>query len=105
LRGTISQKLVNVKQGEGRRPACEILVATPTIKDFIEKDELEQVYSLVSKGSFNDMLTMNMSLHKMVLDEIITQEEALEKSDNKNELKQLLRGVFHGTKTEGKGHE
>ena len=101
LRGTISQKLVNVKNGEGRHPACEVLVATPTIKDFIEKDELEQVYSLVSKGSFNDMLTMNMSLHKMVLDDLITPEEALDKSDNKNELKQMLRGVFHGTKNEG----
>lgn len=98
LRGTISQKLVNMKKGEGRCPACELLVATPTIKDFIEKDELEQIYSLVSKGSFNEMLTMNMSLHKLFLDESISEEEALDKSDNKNELKQMLRGVFHGTK-------
>ena len=100
LRGTVSQKLVPIKKGEGRHPACEILVSTPTIKDFIEKDELEQVYSLVSKGSFNDMITMNMSLHKMVIDDIITQEEAIDKSDNKNELKQMLRGAFHGTKTQ-----
>lgn len=97
LRGTIAQKLVNNKIGGGRRPACEILVSTPTIKDFIIKDELEQIYTLVKKGSFNEMLTMNMSLFKLVEGDFITEEEALEKSDNKNELQQMLRGVFHGT--------
>ena len=97
LRGTISQKLVMHKTGEGRRPACEVLVATPTIKDFILKDELEQIYISVKQGSFNEMLTMNMSLYKLYKDDIITEEEALSQSDNKNELKQMLRGVFHGT--------
>jgi twitching motility protein PilT len=97
LRGTVSQKLVTNKTGEGRHPACEVLVATPTIKDFIMKDELEQIYTLVGKGSFNDMLTMNMSLYKLVTDGVISEEEALDKSDNKNELQQMFRGVFHGT--------
>lgn len=101
LRGTISQKLVNVKTGEGRVPACEILVSTPTIRDFIIKDELEQIYTLVGKGSFNEMLTMNMSLFKLFKNETISEEEALDKSDNKNELKQMFRGVFHGTGQKG----
>lgn len=98
LRGTVSQKLVNNKLGAGRRPACEILVCTPTVKDFIIKDELDNVYDMVKKGSFNDMLTMNMSLFKLVEKELITQEEALDKSDNKNELLQIFKGVYHGTK-------
>lgn len=98
LRGTVAQKLVNNKTGEGRHPACEVLVATPTIKDFIVKDELEQIYELVKKGSFNEMITMNMSLYKLFKDGIISEEEAIDKSDNKNEIKQMIRGVFHGTK-------
>jgi twitching motility protein PilT len=97
LRGTISQKLLNRVNGEGRCPACEILVSTPTVKDFIEKDELEQIYDLVRKGSFNDMLTMNMSLFKMVESGVVSKEEALEQTDNKNELEQMFRGVYHGT--------
>src|SRR5574344_1471079 len=98
LRGTISQKLMNEKSGNGRRPACEILVVTPSVKDFIIKDELEQIYDLVRKGSFNDMLTMNMSINKLVQEEVITKEEALEKSDNKVELQQMFKGVYQGTK-------
>lgn len=98
LRGTISQKLVNNKSGEGRNPACEILVCTATIKDFIIKDEIEQIYDLVKKGSFNDMLTMNMSLFKLVELDMITKEEALAASDDKNELQQMFKGVYHGTR-------
>lgn len=97
LRGTISQKLVRHRGGEGRYPACEILVCTPTVKDFIIKDELDQIYDLVRKGSFNDMLTMNMSLFKLAQRNIITQEEAISQSDNKNEIEQMFRGVYHGT--------
>lgn len=97
LRGTISQKLVPLASGVGRHPACEILVVTSTIKDFIEKNELEQIYDLVKKGSFNNMITLNMSLYGMLQRGEITEDAALIASSNKNELKQMMRGVFHGT--------
>ncbi len=97
LRGTIAQKLINKKSGDGRIPALEILVSTPTVKDFIEKDELEQIYALVKKGSFNEMITMNMSLLKLVQNDIITKDDAINSSENKIELQQMLRGVYHGT--------
>ncbi len=49
LRGTIAQKLVNNKFGGGRRPACENSCFNTDDKDFIIKDELEQVYTMVKK--------------------------------------------------------
>ena len=97
LRGTISQKLLPVANGAGRRVACEVLVVTPTVKDFIEKDKLDQIYDLVKKGSFNSMLTMNASLYRLYEQGLITEEVALEYSDNQNELQQMFRGVYHGT--------
>lgn len=96
LRGTISQKMLPLKNS-GRRPACEVLVVTPTIKDLIEKDELEDIYALVKKGSFNNMITMNSSLFQLSEQDLITREVALSFSDNKNELSQMFRGVYHGT--------
>lgn len=98
LRGTIAQKLVKKAVGNGRYPACEILVVTPTVKDFIIKNELESIYDLVKKGSFNDMITMNESLYKLVEAGAITKETALEASDDKMELEQFFRGVYRGTK-------
>ena len=97
LRGTISQRLVPMQDALGRRPACELLVVTSTVKDFIEKDKLEEVYDLVKKGSFNNMITMNMSLYNLYQEGLISEEIALEYSDDKNELKQMLRGVYQGT--------
>lgn len=98
LRGTIAQKLVKKAVGNGRYPACEILVVTPTVKDFIVKNELESIYDLVKKGSFNEMITMNESLYKLVEAGAITKETALDASDDKMELEQFFRGVYRGTK-------
>ena len=97
LRGTVSQKLIPISNGAGRRPACEVLVVTPTVKDFIEKDKLGDIYELVKKGSFNNMITMNASLYRLYEQELVTEEVAMAYSDNKNELQQMFRGVFHGT--------
>ena len=87
-------------EGGSRAPAAEVLVVTPTVKDFIQKDELEQIYELVKKGSFNNMITMNMSLYKLYQEGKITQEMAVTYSDNKQELEQMMRGIYHGTSSQ-----
>ncbi len=97
FRGSISQKLLPKADGKGRIPALEILFITSTIKDFILKDELGEIYKLVQKGSYEDMITFNMSLHKLYKTGAITKEVAIEHSDNKNELLQYMRGVYSGT--------
>lgn len=96
LRATVSQRLLPRKETEGRIPACEVLVVTPTVKDFIEKDKLEEVYDLVRKGSFNDMITMNMSIYELYMRGYISEATALSSADNKNELQQFMRGAYHG---------
>ncbi len=96
LKACVAQKLLPLKSGHGRVPACEIMVITPTIKDFIIKDELEQIYDLVKKGSYNDMITMNMSLMQLIKEGMISKDTAIEVSDNKVEIEQMLRGAYHG---------
>ncbi len=97
FRGTISQKLLLKADSKGRIPAVEILFSTPTIKDFIIKNELEEIYKLVQKGSYNDMITFNESLYELYKNNLITQETAINNSDNPNELMHLIKGVFYGS--------
>lgn len=97
LRATISQRLIPRTDGKGRLPACEILVVTPTVKDFIIKDSPEQIYELVKKGNFNEMISLNQSLYNLFKNGIITKENALYFSDNKIELQQYMRGVYSGS--------
>ena len=99
LRGVISQKLLATVEGNSRVPACEILTVTPTVKDFIIKDELSKIYELVKTGAYSDMITMNMALFNWWQKGVISDEEAINKSDKVNELKQMLRGAYHGTKS------
>ena len=96
-RGSISQKLLPHAQGKGRIPAVEILYTTPTIKDFIIKDELEEIYKLVKKGSYNDMITFNMCLYNLYKQNLITKDVALESTDSPNELMHYIRGVYSGS--------
>ena len=98
LRGVIAQKLIVTTDGQGRVPACEIMTSTPAVKDFIMKDQLSDIYELVRQGGYSDMITMNMALYQWYQQGVVTEEEIISKSDQVNELKQMLRGVYRGLK-------
>ncbi len=97
FRGSISQKLLPKTDDKGRIPAVELLYSTSTIKDFIIKDDLEEIYKLVQKGSYNDMITFNQSLYDLYKKGLITKETAIEHSDSPNELMHYIRGVYSGS--------
>ncbi len=97
LRGTVAQKLIKRADNKGRVPAAEILVATPTVKNYILKNELDNVYDLIKAGSFSDMITMNMSLYRLFKANLASKEEILKVSDTPHELEQMIRGAYHGT--------
>lgn len=96
LRATVAQKLIP-KIKTGRAPAIEIMTVTPTIKDYILKRNFEQIYELMKRGEYSDMRTMNLSLYELFKSGLISKEEAMLNSDAKNELTQMMSGVFHGT--------
>jgi len=97
LRGTIAQKLIRRRDNKGRVPATEMLVVTPAAKDYIERNEIDRIYDLINKGSFNNMMSMNMSLLKLVKAGLISEESAIEQSNNSNEMQQMIKGMFHGS--------
>lgn len=96
LRGTVSQRLVPTADGKGRMAACEILVVTSAVQDYIERDKLEEIYELMQGGAYSGMMTMNFALYKLYKEGKITAETAVAYSDKPNEIEQMMRGVFHG---------
>ena len=98
LRATIAQKLVYSSKEDKRFPASEIMVVTSTIKDYIAKDKPEEIYELLASNNIDDMISMNSSLLKLVTLNKISEEEAMEASNDKNELEKMFRGVYQGTK-------
>lgn len=98
LRTTIAQRLVYSEKYEKRFPVCEILTVTPTVKDYIVKDNSEAIYELIRENNIDNMTSMNMSLFELVSQGLITTQEALQNSDDTIELEKMFRGAYQGTK-------
>ncbi len=98
LRATIAQKLVYSEKRQKRFPACEIMVVTSTIKDYLVKDNTDKIYDILRDNTIDDMVTMNSSLATLVNNEFISQEEAIKCSNDVQELEKIFRGVYLGTK-------
>ena len=98
LRATIAQKLVYSDKYQKRFPACEIMVVTSTIKDYINKDNTDEIYELMSDNTIDNMISLNSSLAQLVDKEYISQQEALQNSNDESELEKIFRGVYQGTR-------
>jgi len=98
LRATIAQKLVYSEKDKKRYPACEVMVVTSTIKDYINKNNTDEIYELLRDNTIDNMISMNASLALLNDKGYITQEEALNNSNDEPELEKMFRGVFQGSK-------
>lgn len=94
LRAVVAQKLVYSSSQEKRYPACEIMIVTSTIKDYILKEETEEIYRLIKSNESEGMTTLNQSLAALVNEGLLTNEEAMSYSSEQNELSKMLRGVY-----------
>lgn len=98
LRATIAQKLVYSEKDKKRYPACEVMVVTSTIKDYINKNNTDEIYELLRDNTVDNMISMNSSLALLTDRGCITEEEALYNSNDEPELEKIFRGVFQGSK-------
>ncbi|MCQ2753685.1 MAG: PilT/PilU family type 4a pilus ATPase [bacterium] len=99
LRATVAQKLIYSEKKQERYPACEVMVVTSTIRDYIIKNNTEEIYKLLGDTSVDNMFSLNKSLADLVVNNYISEKEALENSNDPGELEKIFRGVFQGTKS------
>lgn len=97
LRGVISQQLAVLADGSDRTAVAEILLMTPTIRDYLLQNHWEEMVSLMESGRTDGMQTMNNALFRAVQKQHITPEEAIRISNHPVDLQQRLKGAFHGT--------
>ncbi|MGB9628809.1 MAG: type IV pilus twitching motility protein PilT [Thermodesulfobacteriota bacterium] len=91
LEGILSQQLIPKLGGKGRALAMEILIPNPAIRNLIREDKIQQIYSLMQVGQSKfGMQTMNQALLSLVERHIISLEDAMERSHNLDEFRQML---------------
>jgi twitching motility protein PilT len=95
LKAVICQRLIARRDGAGRVPACEIMVSTPTIREFIlDAEKLPLIHTAVAEGVTQyGMQTFDQSVLQHLRDGLITEEEALRNCNNPNELGLKLKGI------------
>jgi twitching motility protein PilT len=92
LQGVVTQQLIPTADGRGRAVACEVMVATPAIRNLIREGKVHQIYSSMQAGGRYGMQTMDMSLAQHVKSGRITQQMAFERCHDAEELNRLTGG-------------
>lgn len=90
LAAVISQQLVPAKDGPGRYPAVEVLMANHAVSNLIRKGEDHMLRSQLSLGRNEGMLMMEESLSELVRDGRISSEEAYAHCSRADELRRYL---------------
>jgi len=90
LQGVITQQLLPTADGAGRVAACEVLLATPAIRNLIREGKTHQIYSSLQTGGNIGMQTMDAALATLVRSGKITQKLAESRSSTTDELRRLL---------------
>ncbi|MEA3544428.1 MAG: type IV pilus twitching motility protein PilT [Thermodesulfobacteriota bacterium] len=91
LEGVLSQTLMPRADGNGRVMALEVMVPNPAIRNLIREDKIHQIYSQMQIGQDKfAMQTLNQSLFLLVHSRQISQEDAILRSHDLDELKQMF---------------
>jgi twitching motility protein PilT len=98
LQGVVTQMLVPNITGPGRNLAIEVLIPNAAIKNLIREDKAHQIYSVMQMGqSTSGMQTMNQSLYSLYSRRMISKEEAVNRSQEPDEMEMMIRqGVSVG---------
>ena len=95
LRAVVSQRLIARQDGGGRVPAVEVMVSTPTIREYIlDPDKSVLIRDTIAEGVTQyGMQTFDQSVMGLLRDGLITEQEALKNASNANELALKLKGI------------
>ncbi len=93
LEGVLSQTLIPRANGIGRALALEVMVPNAAIRNLIREDKIHQIYSQMQVGQERfGMQTMNQCLFTLCTKRIISQDDALGRSPDPDEFKQMMGG-------------
>ncbi|HUC15269.1 MAG TPA: PilT/PilU family type 4a pilus ATPase [Acidimicrobiales bacterium] len=93
LQGVVTQQLLPRASGKGRVVACEILVATPAVRNLIREGKTHQIYSAMQAGAKFGMVTMDQMLAHLVKRGLVTHAAAVERCANPEDLRRLIEAA------------
>jgi twitching motility protein PilT len=77
LEGVISQQLIPMVGGKGRRAAFEVMLGTPAIRNLIREAKTHQISGIMQTGRKLGMQTMDDSIFELFINRYIDKEQAI----------------------------
>lgn len=94
LEGVMCQNLIPTMDGRGRALSLEIMVPNAAIRNLIREDKIHQIYSQIQVGQAKSgMQTMNQSLYLLYHRRVISFDDAMSRSPDQEELRQMMAGM------------
>lgn len=91
LKGVVSQRLLPIKDSDGRIPAVEIMLNSPLMSDLIFKGKVHQMKELIAKSNELGMQTFDQHLFQLIEAGQITMEDGLRNADSVNDLRLRIK--------------
>ncbi|HQP09973.1 MAG TPA: PilT/PilU family type 4a pilus ATPase [Candidatus Omnitrophota bacterium] len=93
LKGTVSLRLLPRKDGQGRIPAFETMVVTPTISRLIRENRIREIQPFIDEGELFGMKSFKRSLVELVTSGLVEEHDARLYADSKDEFDLELKGL------------
>lgn len=90
VEAVLSQTLLPRAGGKGRIAAFEILIATPAVRNLIRVSRTFELPGIMQIGAKDGLQTLNQSLADLVKNHKVTAKEAMARSSNPEQLKELI---------------
>ena len=90
LRAVVAQRLVAGLAG-GLVPATEIMLLTPYVAELIQKGQIDELKTAITRSAEQGMWSFDQSLLAMVESGAISPEEAIANADNRTDVRLRLR--------------
>jgi twitching motility protein PilT len=100
LKGIIGQRLMRTKDGKGRVAACEIMVTTGRIRDFImDSTQTGQIQTAIAEGEYYGMQTFDQALLKLIEEDRVSYEEALTTASRPQDFRLMVQSLGLSART------
>jgi len=94
LEGIVSQRLIPRADGAGRVLACELLLATPRVRELVRRGDVAGLRQAIQAGAQEGMQTFDQALYDLCRRGMVTEDEALRWADSPGELRLRLKGAL-----------
>jgi twitching motility protein PilT len=93
LKGIVGQRLIRTTDGR-RTPACEVMITTGRIQDFIvDPEQTAMIQQAIMEGEYYGMQTFDQALLKLIEEDQIDFKEALRASSRPQDFKLMVQSL------------